>query len=105
MECRCSSSAGQSKSLSCPSSRNTSGTASPVSSCGGARPPDTQDCQGQCREAPQGGGVTEGWSRLEEDKEQEEWREEGAENALDHTVEKAPEVEDLLVRLPQPNPK
>ena len=104
MECRCSSSAGQSKALSCPFPRNTSGTASPVASCGGARPPDTQDCQGQCREAPQGGGVTEGWSRLE-DGGGEEWREEGAENALDHTVEKAPEVEDLLVRLPQPNPK
>ena len=53
------------------------------------------------------GGVTEGWSRLEEDgsgEEKKKWREEGVENALDHTVERAPEVEDR-VRVAQPNPK
>ena len=96
--------------------------------CGGARPPNTRDCQGYCGGGRKEGGVTAGWRKVEEnggdrgeegrEEAKEEvrddtlnqapeedigWKEEGVEDALDHTVKKAPKEE--LYRVPQPNPK
>ena len=84
--------------------------------CGGARPPNTRDCQGRCGGDRQGGGVTAGWRRVGEGEGGEEAKEdalkdaldqvpeeEGVDDALDHTVKQAPEEE--LYRVPQPNPK